>query len=33
VGAPSVRMQFAGDEKTMVMTVSDPEPVLLARRK
>ncbi len=33
VGAPSVRIQFAGDEKTMVMTVNDPETVLVARRK
>ena len=33
VGAPSVRIQFAGDEKSMVMTVSDPETVLVARRK
>jgi hypothetical protein len=33
VGAPSVRIQFAGDEKSMAMTVSDPEPVLVARRK
>jgi hypothetical protein len=33
VGAPSARIQFAGDEKTMVMTVSDPETVLVARRK
>jgi hypothetical protein len=33
VGAPSVRIQFAGDEKSMAMTVSDPEPVLVARKK
>ena len=33
VGAPSVRIQFAGDEKSMAMTVSDPEPVLVALRK
>lgn len=33
VGAPSVRIQFAGDEKSMAMTVSDPQPVLTARRK
>jgi hypothetical protein len=33
VGAPSVRIQFAGDEKSMVMTVNDSETVLVARRK
>jgi hypothetical protein len=33
VGAPSVRIQFAGDEKSMAMTVSDPQPVLVARKK
>jgi hypothetical protein len=32
-GAPSVRIQFTGDDKSMVMTVSDPEPVLVTRRK
>jgi hypothetical protein len=32
-GAPSVRIRFADDGGTMVMTVADPEPVLVARRK
>ncbi|HEY1575758.1 MAG TPA: hypothetical protein VGF82_01625 [Terracidiphilus sp.] len=32
-GAPSVRVRFAVDKGSVVMTVSDPELVLAARRK
>jgi len=32
-GAPSVRILFAEDKGSIVMTVSDPELVLTARRK
>lgn len=32
-GAPAVRIQFTTQEHEMVMTVSDPDPVLLAVRK
>jgi hypothetical protein len=32
-GAPSVRIRFAEDQGSVVMTVSDPEMVLTARRK
>ena len=32
-GAPAVHLQFAEEGPAMVMTVNDPEPVLVARRK
>jgi hypothetical protein len=33
VGAPAVRIRFVAEDAAMVMTVSDPETVLVARRK
>jgi hypothetical protein len=32
-GAPAARIRFRDDGSTMLMSIEDPEPILLARRK